>query len=57
MKLMSLRSAMMEMCLRSLAISTMCVMINLGMISRTMSLVSSFVVLPFAMKQSECFKS
>ena len=48
---------MMEMCLRSLAISTMCVMINLGMISKTMSLVSSFVVLPFAMKQSECFKS
>ena len=48
---------MMEMCLRSLAISTMCVMINLGMISRTMSLVSSFVVLPFAMKLSECFRS
>ena len=47
----------MEMCLRSFAISTMCVMISLGMISRTMSLVSSFVVLPFAMKLSECFKS
>ena len=57
MKFMSLRSDMMEMCLHSLAISTMCVMINLGMIYRTMSLVSSIVVLPFAIKLSECFKS